>query len=77
MCIRDSRYDTFGSTTNPKYAFKWQPIDSLAVRGAYSTGFKVPEFSKLFSPAFDSDYTGFDLADPQSCPCLLYTSRCV
>ena len=65
---RHDRYDTFGSTTNPKYAFKWQPIDSLAFRGAYSTGFKVPEFSKLFSPAFDSDYTGFDLADPQSCP---------
>ena len=65
---RHDRYDTFGSTTNPKYSFKWQPIDSLAFRGAYSTGFKVPEFSKLFQPAFDSDYTGFDLADPATCP---------
>jgi len=65
---RHDRYDTFGSTTNPKYSFKWQPIDSLAFRGAYSTGFKVPEFSKLFAPAFDSDYTGFDLADPATCP---------
>ena len=64
---RHDRYDTFGSTTNPKYSFKWQPIDALAFRGAYSTGFKVPEFTKLFSPASDNDYTGFDLADPARC----------
>ncbi|MFT4178975.1 MAG: TonB-dependent receptor [Thermomonas sp.] len=68
LAVRRDEYDTFGGTTNPKYSFKWQPIESLAFRGAYSTGFKVPEFTKLFTPATDDDYTGFDLADPSTCP---------
>ena len=68
LAVRRDEYDTFGGTTNPKYSFKWQPIESLAFRGAYSTGFKVPEFTKLFSPPSDTDYTGFDLADPAKCP---------
>src|SRR3546814_5966116 len=38
---RHDRYDGFGGTTNPKYSFKYQPVDWLAFRGAYSTGFKV------------------------------------
>jgi len=68
LAVRRDDYDGFGSTINPKYSFKWQPIDSLAFRGAYSTGFKVPEFTKLFSGVTESPYTGFDLADPASCP---------
>lgn len=68
LAVRRDDYDGFGSTVNPKYSFKWQPIDALAFRGAYSTGFKVPEFTKLFSGVTESPYTGFDLADPASCP---------
>src|SRR3546814_2348123 len=45
---RHDRYDGFGGTTNPKYSFKYQPVDWLAFRGAYSTGFKVPSFAQLF-----------------------------
>jgi iron complex outermembrane recepter protein len=66
--VRRDDYDGFGSTVNPKYSFKWQPIDALAFRGSYSTGFKAPEFTKLFSGVTESPYTGFDLADPASCP---------
>lgn len=68
LAVRRDEYDTFGGTTNPKYSFKWQPVDWLAFRGAYSTGFKVPEFTKLFSGVTETDYTGFDLVDPASCP---------
>ena len=68
LAVRRDEYDGFGGTTNPKYSFKWQPMDALAFRGAYSTGFKVPEFTKLFSGITESPYTGFDLADPASCP---------
>ena len=68
LAVRHDRYDTFGGTTNPKYAFKWQPIDSLAFRGAYSTGFKAPEFTKLFAGVNRVDYFGRDLADPKTCP---------
>jgi len=68
VAVRRDDYDGFGSTVNPKYSFKWQPIDALAFRGSYSTGFKAPEFTKLFSGVTESPYTGFDLADPASCP---------
>lgn len=68
LAVRRDEYDTFGGTTNPKVSFKWQPIESLAFRGAYSTGFKVPEFTKLFAGVNEVDYFGRDLADPASCP---------
>lgn len=65
---RYDHYTGFGGTANPKVSFKWQPLDSLAVRGAYSTGFKVPEFSKLFSGLTESQNNALDLADPATCP---------
>ncbi|MEZ0472191.1 TonB-dependent receptor domain-containing protein [Luteimonas salinilitoris] len=65
---RYDRYDGFGSTTNPKVSFKYQPLDALAFRGAYSTGFKVPSFNQLFNGVSELPYTGFDLADPATCP---------
>ena len=68
VAVRHDRYDIFGGTTNPKYSFKWQPIDALAFRGAYSTGFKVPEFTRLLGGIIETPYTGFDLADPGTCP---------
>ncbi len=68
LAVRHDRYDGFGGTTNPKYSFKWQPVDWLAFRGSYSTGFKVPDFAKLFRGITESQYTGLDLADPAICP---------
>lgn len=68
LAVRRDEYDTFGGTTNPKYSFKWQPIESLAFRGAYSTGFKAPEFTKLFAGVNRLEYFGRDLVDPASCP---------
>src|SRR5690606_2017752 len=55
---RYDRYDGFGSTTNPKVSFKYQPFDALAFRGAYSTGFKVPSFNQLFNGVSELPYTG-------------------
>ncbi len=68
VAVRRDDYDGFGSTVNPKYSFKWQPFDALAFRGSYSTGFKAPEFTKLYSGVTETEYTGFDLVDPASCP---------
>ncbi len=65
---RHDRYDGFGGTTNPKYSFKYQPVDWLAFRGAYSTGFKVPSFAQLFRGVNESLYTARGLADPATCP---------
>ena len=31
-----------GTTLNPKYGVRWQPLKGLLVRGSYSTGFRAP-----------------------------------
>ena len=61
-------YSGFGSTTNPKVSFRYKPFDSLLFRGAYSTGFKVPNFNQLYNGISEVQYTGQDLADPATCP---------
>lgn len=68
LAVRHDRYDGFGSTTNPKYSFKWQPVEWMAFRGAYSTGFKVPSFVQLYRGITDTPYTARGLADPATCP---------
>ena len=68
LAARYDHYSGFGGTANPKVSFKWQPLDSLAFRGAYSTGFKAPEFSKLYSGATATQNTALDVADPEKCP---------
>jgi iron complex outermembrane receptor protein len=68
LAERYDHYEGFGGTDNPKISFKYQPIDALAFRGAYSTGFKVPTFNQLFYGEALSPYTGLDLADPATCP---------
>ncbi|GAB2509231.1 TonB-dependent receptor [Pseudoxanthomonas sangjuensis] len=67
---RYDEYSGFGGTFNPKYSFKWQPIDWLAFRGSYSTGFKVPTFAQLFRRTLESPTlgSGDDIADPATCP---------
>ncbi len=65
---RYDHYSGFGATTNPKVSLKYQPFESLLFRGAYSTGFKVPNFNQLFNGISEVLYTGLDLADPATCP---------
>lgn len=65
---RHDHYDGFGATTNPKVSFKYRPFESLVLRGAYSTGFRVPTFNQLFNGLLESPYTGLDLADPERYP---------
>ena len=65
---RYDQYSGFGATTNPKVSFKYQPFESLLFRGAYSTGFKVPNFNQLFNGVSEVLYVGLDLADPATCP---------
>ncbi len=68
LALRRDDYDGFGSTTNPKYGFKFEPLDGLLFRGAYSTGFRVPTFNQLFAGVTEEPYTGTDLANPFLCP---------
>lgn len=48
--IRYDDYSDFGNTSNPKISLRWQPIDkTLTVRASYSTSFKAPTFSDLYT----------------------------
>ena len=40
-------YSDFGSTFNPKVGVLWQPVDSLRLRGSYSTSFNPPPLGRV------------------------------
>jgi iron complex outermembrane receptor protein len=66
VAARYDNYSDFGSTTNPKFSFRWQPNKVVLLRGSYSTGFRAPSLYELNSaPAF----TNTDQQDdPVNCP---------
>lgn len=66
--VRVDDYSGFGTTTNPKVAAKFTPVDWLMLRGSYSTGFRVPSFNQIFNGVTESPYAGSDIADPVACP---------
>ncbi|MEI7036728.1 TonB-dependent receptor [Fulvimonas yonginensis] len=43
---RYDKYSDFGSNFSPKAGFKWKPIESLAIRGTWSKGFRAPSFAE-------------------------------
>ncbi len=45
---RFEKYSDFGSTLDPKIAFRWQPLDNLMFRTSYSTAFKAPTLPELY-----------------------------
>jgi iron complex outermembrane receptor protein len=64
--VRHDKYSDFGSTTNPKYSFRFQPIKELVVRGAYSEGFRAPSLYELYDPNYRT-YTAGNYDDPVLC----------
>ena len=47
--LRDENYDTFGNTFNYKFSTRFEFSPGIALRGAYSTGFKAPSPGQLNS----------------------------
>ncbi len=39
-----------GASFDPKYGVRWQPFDSLMLRGSYATGYRAPSLSELERP---------------------------
>ncbi len=66
--VRIDDYTGFGSTTNPKIAARYRPIQQLMFRGSYNTSFRVPAFNQLFNGVLLSPFPSRDLADPGKCP---------
>jgi iron complex outermembrane receptor protein len=64
--VRHDKYSDFGSTTNPKYSFRFQPFKELVVRGAYSEGFRAPSLYELNNPNYTT-YSVGKYNDPRLC----------
>ena len=45
--VRHENYSDFGTTTDPKVAFRWAPADNVTVRGSYGTAFRAPSLHQL------------------------------
>lgn len=64
--LRHDRYSDFGSTTNPKFTLRYQPVRNVVLRGSYSTGFRAPSLYELnASPSYTNTGT---VNDPVNCP---------
>jgi iron complex outermembrane receptor protein len=64
--LRYDKYSDFGSTTNPKVSFRYQPVQQLLLRGSYSTGFRAPSLYEINSA---QAYTNSTIQnDPVNCP---------
>jgi iron complex outermembrane recepter protein len=68
---RFSDYNTFGTTMNYKFGFKWKPINDVLVRGNYATGFRAPSIEDLYLGSSDS-YDSY--SDPCSTNSTSYNS---
>ncbi|WP_422016841.1 TonB-dependent receptor [Roseateles sp.] len=64
--VRYDKYSDFGSTTNPKVSFRFQPVKEVLLRGAYSTGFRAPSLYEL--NAAQSFTNSGTVNDPLTCP---------
>ena len=64
LALRHDRYSEVGSTTNPKIGLRWQPVETLVLRGSAGTGFRAPSLSDLKRPVIFGSAAGF-LTDPQ------------
>ena len=65
--LRYDHYSDFGSTTNPKFALRWQPTRNFLARASYGTGFRAPALPELLSPQVTTN-TQPGLSDPVRCP---------
>lgn len=50
LTARDDKYNDVGNTANWKGSFKWRPVQQLALRGSYGTGFRAPSLVDLWTP---------------------------
>jgi iron complex outermembrane receptor protein len=71
-------YSDFGDTTNPKVAVRWAPIEELAFRASWGTGFRAPSLAQIgLGPSEESQFfkdtyrcidQGIDPASPSCAP---------
>jgi iron complex outermembrane receptor protein len=65
--LRYDHYSDFGSTTNPKVSFRFEPSKQVLFRGSYSTGFRAPSLYELHAAqTYGNSTSGQN--DPVNCP---------
>lgn len=64
--LRHDKYSDFGSTTNPKLGFRFEPTPQLLFRGSISTGFRAPSLYDLNAAQTYTNTGTYD--DPVRCP---------
>jgi iron complex outermembrane receptor protein len=72
LAARYDDYEDFGTTTNPKVALRFAPVDSLAFRASWGTGFRAPSLAQIgLGPSQESQFfvDTYGCADnPNYCP---------
>jgi iron complex outermembrane receptor protein len=66
LAARYDDYSDFGDSTNPKVAVRWAPIDTLAFRASWGTGFRAPSLAQIgLGPSQESQFfrDTYDCAD--------------
>jgi iron complex outermembrane recepter protein len=57
LAARYDDYSDFGDTTNPKVALRWAPIETLALRASWGTGFRAPSLAQIgLGPSQESQF---------------------
>lgn len=67
LAVRRDQYSVIGATTNPKIAFRYEPLDWLLLRGSANKGFLAPSFTQLYTPSLDQELPN-GVIDPIGCP---------
>lgn len=77
LAARYDDYSDFGNTTNPKISARWEPLDGLAFRASWGTGFRAPSLAQVgLGPSQESQFfeDSYGCADnPAYCGNLDYT----
>lgn len=50
LAVRHERYSDFGSSTNPKFGFRYEPADGMAIRASYGRSFRAPSLRETRDP---------------------------
>lgn len=66
VAARYDHYEGFGSTTNPTFSARFEPLNWLTLRGSYSKSFRAPTLYNVFQPRTLSFTDPF--SDPLLCP---------
>jgi iron complex outermembrane receptor protein len=65
LALRTEHYSDFGNSTTPKLGIKYQPVESLALRGTYAKGFRAPALSQISQSSVQAFNNG--VRDPLRC----------